>query len=364
MSTPITADDLAETKRLAVIAEARMCERILDYEAQEREVADRETDPLRRMICRRSITSEIAAAGNWSEAQATSRLHAIRTVRERTPQVWAAFAAGHIDFPAVREISHTIDLLHEVESVAELDQRVVSYAAEHTAAELRRWLRRFVERVETEQALARAEEQRENRFVRIDHGADGMSWITAYVPSPAAAAIERRLAKDARALTSDGRTLAQRQADLLVSWATSNEDGQAAPHAEIAVVIDADVLAGAREGFAESSDGSWSVPASWITELATSGNPFWYRMVKDPVTHDILSVEYQGRFAPKLLRRALEFKYQTCAVDGCLVPAWRCEIDHIIPWPRGSTTAANTQPLSKGHHSQKGHGIVPKRPAA
>jgi len=358
-NTPIATDDLAEAKRHAVIAEAQLCARLLDYQTQELRVAEQETEPLRRMVSRSAITTQIAAACGWSEGQVRSRMHAVRTVHDRTPTAWTAFQTGDIDLSAVREIAHTIDTLHEIESVTELDAKVVAYAAGHTVGELRRWLRRFVERVEAEHALARAEEQRNNRYVRIDHGDDAMSWITAYVPSPAAGAIERRLHKEARAITGDDRTLAQREADLLVAWATNGEDGQTAPHAEIAVVVDADILAGARDGFAESSDGAWSAPAAWITEIATAGNPFWYRMLREPVTGDILTIEYRGRFAPKLLRRALEFRYRTCAVPGCLTPAWKCEIDHQLPWPRGSTTAANTQPLSKTHHGQKGHGLLP-----
>lgn len=363
MSTPaITVDDLAAAKRTAVAAEAQMCTQLLDYEAQELANTARENvDPLKKMFNKLAITHEIAAAGHWSEGQTKSRMHVIRNVQARTPGVWAAFGNGHIDMPAVRLISHTIDALHEVESVATLDARVVDYAKSHTTEELRRWLHRFVERLEAEHAKERADEQRKARFVKIQHAEDGMSWITAYVPSPAAAAIERRLHKEARAITHDDRTLSQREADLFVAWATCGENGEAAPHAEIAVVVDADVLAGARTGFAESSDGAWSAPATWITEIALVGNPVWYRLIQEPVSQDILSIEYVGRFAPKLLRRALEFKYRTCATEGCTVPAWKCEIDHKIPWPRGRTKASNTQPLSKTHHGLKGHGITPKR---
>lgn len=361
-AAPITIKDLAEAKRLAAAAEARLCAQLLDYESQESAITAREdVEPLKKMFNKLNTTAEIAAAGHWSESQTKSRMHAIRNVQTRTPRVWAAFGSGYIDMPAVRLISQTIDSLHEVESVAALDACVVDYAKAHTSEELRRWLRRFVERLEADHAEKRADEQRKARFVKIQHADDGMSWITAYVPSPAAAAIERRLHKEARALTHDERTLSQREADLFISWATCGENGEAAPHAEIAVVVDADVLAGARAGFAESSDGAWSAPAAWITEIALAGDPVWYRLIQEPVSQDILSIEYVGRFAPKLLRRALEFKYRTCATEGCTVPAWKCEIDHKIPWPRGRTTASNTQPLSKTHHGLKGHGITPKR---
>jgi len=354
----ITVDDLAVARRAVIVAEAAQVELMLAFDAQQAEASKHEVNPTSGLLARSMIPLEIGQAMELSEGQVNSILFAARTARDRTPTVWAAFSRGDVSFQSVREIAKTVDKLVEPESVTRLDARVPSYAADHTVAELRVWLRRFVVRVEADAATARAEAERADRRVTIEHGDDGMSWISAYLPSPAAAAIERRLHHEARKQPKDGRTLVQKEADLFAAWLTTNEHtGQAAAHADIAVIVDADVLAGARHGFAESPDGAWVAPTTWVTDLAH--DPVWYRMVRDPITRDILSIDYRGRFAPEILKKALYFLHGTCAVPGCLIPAWKCEIDHQIPWPRGHTTAANTRPLSKAHHGQKGHGLVP-----
>jgi len=360
----VSVEEMAAVWREQVRAEYRTIETMLRMEDQGIEAAQYEVTPFARYLGRSTFAGDIADATDLSENQVFNRVYPARTVRDRAPLVWQAFAAGEVDFARINEIYSTIEKLQEPESVAQLDHEVVAYIPGHTCAELRRWLRRFVVRVETDAALARAEAEREKRHVTIEHGDDGMSRLNAYLPSHMAAAIERRLHKAARALEKDDRTIPQREADLLVSWATNSEATEPQVDASIAVVVDADVLSGCRRGFASSPDHDWFVPAEWIAEFAQTQNPFWYRMVVDPVTKDVLTIDYKGRFAPKVLRQALEFKHGTCVIKRCLVPAWKCEIDHEIPWPRGRTTGSNLTPKSKRHHAQKGHGLLPAHSGA
>jgi len=354
------AGQLAVLTRRRAVAEAREWCGMLRYARQrEAQITQSASSPMHAVVSRSMIAAEVAAATGLSEGQAQSRLSIAENICTQAPNTWAAFQAGLVDAARLRDISSTIDQLTRPESITRLDQVVVDYAGEHTPAELRRWLSRFVRRVETDLSLARAEAERTKRHVRIDHDDNGMSHLYAYLPSMMAAAIERRLHHDARALDADGRTLAQKQADLLVSWATSNEAGQPAPRTDIAVTVPADVVAGATTGYAESADRAWAVPSTWMRELL--GNAFWWRMLRDPVTHDILTIEYQGRFAPELLARAILFRDGVCAYPGCLRPAWACDLDHIRPWPDGPTTAGNIEPKSRRHHAQKGHGLAPPR---
>jgi hypothetical protein len=144
-----------------------------------------------------------------------------------------------------------------------LDRRVVDYAQTHTVAELRAWLKRFVRRVEADLAVERAEEERAKRYVSVQHGDDSMGYLSAYLASHELAAIEDRIRKGARRPVDpdDERTVAQREADLLVAWCTESEAAETVIDANIGVTVDADVLAGANPGFAESTDGRWGVPA-------------------------------------------------------------------------------------------------------
>ena len=351
--------DLADAARMRARAEAVEYCTMLAYHDAECAKAEKAASPLRRQVEKSVIPLCIGQAMGLSEGQVISRVAIARRVREQAPQTWLAFCVGGIDAARIREISYTIERLEREESIVRLDRRVVAYASSHTVAELKAWLRRFVVRVEGDLAVERAEAEKANRHVEIFHGDDGMSWLNAYLPSHLAAAIGKRLEKEARALGADDeRTKAQRKADLLVDWCTTDGTGHTPVNADIAVTITADVLAGATEGFGVSADGDWVIPATWVAEIATSGDPFWHRMVLSRFTHDVLSHEYVGRFAPEVLAKALAFRDGVCQAPGCLKPADQCDLDHREPWPEGPTSGANLDPKCRRHHILKGHGLL------
>ncbi|MRK00524.1 DUF222 domain-containing protein [Aeromicrobium sp. S22] len=359
-STAPTTEDLSDVVRWQARAEAYAIGRMVDYRDAEMARTALIESSLRRKIERSAIALTIGEATGMSEAQIHLRLSIADRVREKTPQVWAAFVDGLIDFSRVRDISATIEKLHRDESIARLERRVIGYATSHTGTELRQWLRRFVLRVEADLATERADTERADRHVSVAHGDDSMAWLNAYLPSHQAAAIEARLRKEARkpADPDDDRTVTQREADLLAAWCTDSEAVTSAVDANIAVTVAADVLAGATPGFAESTDGCWAVPAPWLAEVIASGSTFWHRIVVDPVTDDVLAHEYVGRFAPDTLALALQFLHGVCQAPGCRVPSERCDLDHRIPHPAGPTTGDNMGPLCRRHHNLKGHGLL------
>ncbi len=263
----------------------------------------------------------------------------------------------------------TIEKLERDDSRQRLDDEAVPYGRTHTLAELRRWLRRFVARVEADLTHERAETERAKRHVRVEHTDDGMAWLQAYLPSHQAAAIENRLERLAKTHQSTDkaeglkRSHAQRRTDLLVHLLTSapadHLPGTPGLRCDIAVTIDAAVLTGATEGAVEAADGSWQVPTDWLLESAFAGEAFWHRMLLDPITANVLAHEYKGYSPPEILRRALTFRSGVCSTPGCLVPADRCELDHHVPWPEGPTRGSNLRWRCKPHHAYKGHGITP-----
>ena len=261
-----------------------------------------------------------------------------------------------------------LDKLERDESIERLDRQVVAYAERHTVAETRRWLKRFVARVEADLFNERAERALEDRGVHLIHGDDGMSSLLIQHASHVIAAVDKRLTKEATAFGADDpRTLQQRRADLFAAWMTTNEAGQAALNADVAVTMTAEALAGASEDPAVAADGSWVVPAEWIVELAKyDGNSiFWHRMILDPVTDDVLAHEYKGRFAPEVLAKAIEFRDGVCQAPGCCRPASQCDIDHRIPHDDdGPTTGWNLGPYCRRHHIQKGFGLLDTGPTA
>lgn len=333
------------------------------YEQREAAIKERENPRLFERQAELSIiTLEIGRHTGMSEAQVCYRLAAARRVRDRAPQAWTAFREGRIDAARVREISGAIDRLKRPASIARLDRQVVAYAEKHTVAELRRWLKVFVARVESDLFNERAARERADRNVSVVHGDDGMSWLMIYNTSPAIAAADKRLTKEAKALgAEDSRNLQQRRADLAAAWLTTNEAGEAAVNADIAVTLQASTLAGADNLPAVAADGSWVAPAAWILELAKNDgtNIFWHRMVLDPVTDDVLAHEYKGRYAPEVLAKAIEFRDGVCQASGCCRPAHLCDLDHRIPHDEdGPTIGWNMGPYCRRHHKLKGFGLI------
>jgi hypothetical protein len=354
-------DVLTDVAREQSRAEARAVNAMLEFRDRELGRIEAEVEsPIKRFNERSAIPLAIGEAMGFSEGQVQHRLSFADTVRDHSPTTWAAFGEGRVDLARVREIGHTIGQLKRAESVHRLDRRVVEYAQTHTVAELRAWLKRFVRRVEADLAVERAEDERAKRHVSFQHGDDSMGFMGAYAPSHEIAAVEDRIRKAARRPVGpdDQRTVAQREADLLMAWCLDADAAEAVIDANIAVTVDADVLAGANPGFAESSGGRWGVPAGWIADVVGSGSTFWHRIVVDPVSDDVLAHEYLGRFAPDVLNIALRFLYGTCQSPGCMIPAERCDIDHRQPWPEGPTEGDNLGPLCRRHHTYKGHGIL------
>ena len=355
----LEAGRLTELARIRARAEARETEAMIRYRDTEHHRIAESDRPLMRQVEKAAVVLGIARALGLSEAQVHSRLASADRVREHAPRVWIAFRDGTINEARMREISATVDILEREDSYIRLDQSVVAYAATHTVTELRRWLRRFVDRVETDLALERSEQARARRFVSVRHDDDGMATFFASLTSPQAAAAMRRLNVEARAMgAGDERTLEQRKADLVAAWLTNNEHGETSVHAHIAVKLDAETFTGARDGFAEAADGSWSCPASWILDPNLVANPVWHRLIVDPITDDVLAHQFLGRLAPQTLKLAMLFRDGVCQAPGCLVPADECDGDHRQPWPDGPTSGDNMWPLCRRHHTLKGHRAI------
>ncbi|MFL6089909.1 MAG: DUF222 domain-containing protein [Aeromicrobium sp.] len=361
---------LAEATRLRARAEVVEWSRMLAFHEMREAAIKRVENPrvFQRQAELSAIALEITRKTGLSEMQVFLRIAAARRVRDYTPFVWSAFQAGRIDAARVREISSAIEKLKRAESVARLNLRVVAYAETHTVAELRRWLKLFVARIEADFFNERAEDERKQRRVEVIHGDDGMSWLGIYHQSNIIAAADKRATKEAKALGADDpRTLQQRRADFLVAWATTNEAGDAAVNADIAVTIPASAIAGSEDAPAEAADGGWVVPVQWMLDLAehAGNNIFWHRMLLDPITDDVLAHEYKGRFAPAILAKAIEFRDGVCQAPGCCRLASLCDIDHRIPHEDDGPTAGwNLGPLCRRHHKLKGFGLIDTGPTA
>jgi hypothetical protein len=358
-----TQDRLVEASRARARAEWVQWDALVRAAAELHAQIDGEECYTRRLVYRSAVAATLAVKCGLSKGQVEARLALAQRVKEATPAIWEAFEEGRIDEARVRELSSAILKLKRPRSLERLQHVGLAYAEKHDVSELRSWVKRFVARIEPEGFNARADEARRQRYVKIIHGDDGMSFIDAYVPSFVAAAVDNRL--DARATEiaaagdpDDERTKAQRRADSFSEWLLSADHAPASLNIDVALMLPATALTGSSGVPAESADGQWGIPASWAIDEFMKHSPFWHRMIIDPVNNDVLAHEYLGRFAPDVLRRAICFRDRTCRGPGCCKPASRSEMDHRQPWPEGRTSGDNIWPLCKSDHNHKGHGIL------
>ncbi|WP_237143219.1 HNH endonuclease signature motif containing protein, partial [Sediminivirga luteola] len=133
---------------------------------------------------------------------------------------------------------------------------------------------------------------------------------------------------------------------------------------DIGITIPIGTLAGKAQAPGTAPDGSWTLPADQVRELALSpagGQVFWHRLLIDDSDDgggEVLSHTYAGRFPPRVLQAALRFRDGTCSVPGCRVPAADCDTDHRTAWPAGPTRASNLWSLCRRHHRWKTLGII------
>jgi hypothetical protein len=338
-------------------AEARTASAMLDFDAARRAEYEAFGKPEHRDLELSSISHELAVQMQMSVNIVQNRLHEARQVRGRTPSAWRAFLDGDIDAYRVQIISRALSALREPGSDVVLDQRVVAYAVEHTASDLRAWLKRLVARLEPEHHGDRTKDAVDERRVRINHGDDGVSELWALVPTAQAAAIDSMLGQAMLSKPSDdSRTNDQYMADEFCRRLLTHGDGESAMQVQLAITIPVTSLAGISDEPGTSLDGRFCLSAETVRELATRAGTVFHRVVTDPVGR-VLDVTKLGRFATGELEFAIEVRDGVCQFPTCSVPATRCDKDHRTPWPHGPTNGSNLWSLCRRHHRMKTAGL-------
>ena len=169
----LSDEAMTSATRAVARAEAAQFSAMLAFrDAEETRIARLES-PMRQLVERSAIPMSIGQAMGLSENQVWSRLATADRMVAHAPTCWAAFCEGLIDAARVREISTGLDRLERETSWVLLDEKALAYATTHTTAELRAWVKRFVTRVEPDEALDRAEKARDQRHVSLHHLEDG-----------------------------------------------------------------------------------------------------------------------------------------------------------------------------------------------
>jgi hypothetical protein len=324
---------------------------------------------------------EIAAALRLSRPAAGARLH-VAVELTRLPEVSAALADGLLDVPMARAVVDAVAVLDADTAVA-VSRQVLPRAARQTVGQLRSALSRAVLTADPTAAEARHERAVATRHVTLQPARDGMAELWALLPADAAVAVFGRIDAHARREAADGRPMDARRADALVTTvlgacppaAASGEGASAATdRAATRITAETDVAASRSDagpviaaasvsvtvpvGTALGLDdepgelaGYGPVPASMARRLA--GTTTWRKITTDPLTGTVVEVGRTAYTPTAALADLVRVRDVTCRFPGCRQPAGRCDLDHVVPWPTGPTTADNLAALCRHHHRLK-----------
>jgi hypothetical protein len=326
------------------------------------------------------------------------------------PEVWASLNRGEISAYHARIITEEVACL-DSDNATDVVDGLLAAARGYTPAQLRAALRRAVLKADPEAALKRYKASRKKRRVTTRIAEDAMGWFSAFLDAAEMTELIGTVDAYARMLPTQDGTLDNRRADALVGLVrrggglhtpdapepapannpaedtTGDEptnvadpfeqqldaEGEAVPantrrpegnpfpgigfgltpRVDVRVIITAATLLGHdnEPGYI----GSYGpVPAQIARELAAGGR--WKRMLTDAESGALLDLGHT-RYPPTApLAEYVRERDQTCRFPGCQRKATSCEIDHVIPWPTGTTSRNNLACLCALHHRLKTFG--------
>lgn len=195
----------------------------------------------------------------------------------------------------------------------------------------------------------RRQRARSQRRVEVWPGNDGTATLAAILREEDAVRVHRRLTAIARGLDDD-RPIDARRADVLVDLLLGRMVSQSSG-VEMNVTVPLEVLVGLQDGLAEIP-GFGSVPAEVARELAADAR--WRAWVTD-AAGQVQATSCTTYRPSASLARLVRARAPECLMPGCSRPAARCDLDHVVPWPQGRTSADNLRPLCRRHHVLKTH---------
>jgi uncharacterized protein DUF222 len=295
--------------------------------------------------------AEIAAAMRWTSRWTTDQITLALDLASRLPQTLNALEKGEIDFYKAR-VLHDQTLPLSADLAAEVEARVLAKATGQTGAQMRRLTRRVVMKVDPDGHRERAEERKKQRCTGLDAVEDDMARIWAFLPAHLAAACSARVDAIARQAhtPSDPRTLDQTRADVFADLLLATPDKTSAVKVELYVTVSAATLLGLSSQPGELA-GYGPITAELARDLA--GDATWRRLLTDPATGEALEFGTSTYRPPAALRRFVWTRDRTCRFPGCMRPSHESDLDHTVPFPLGTTSAANLGAFCRRHHRVK-----------
>ena len=243
------------------------------------------------------------------------------------------------------------------ELLPDYESRVLRNASQQSTAQLKRAVKRAALQLDPASAEDKHHRSVAERHVRITPSEHGTAWLMALLPAAQAQLLYDRVDGVARlAPTDDARTMDQRRADALVN-AVLHGIGASLPTQQglqpaINVTVGLSTLIG-QDDEPGWLDGYGPISAGYARQLAHDPTGTWRRLVTDPVSGRLLDYGTTRYRPPRHLGDHVIGRDGECTFPFCSQGGRRSDIDHIVAYPRGSTSADNLQPLHRRHHNAK-----------
>ncbi|MFG6504326.1 DUF222 domain-containing protein [Microbacterium sp. P05] len=334
----------------------------------------------------REISAEVAAAVRVSDRVMQGFITDAAQTVALFPATVTALAKGRISRGHMTALVDAGAGIDDPEARAAFEAAALEVAERESVGRFRAAVRGMGERLNPRSMTERHLLAREQRAVSVLDLADGMSRLSAVMPSVHAYGIQDRLTQQAKIVKNhakadgdalraavaagdavdlsavDERTLGQIRVDVLTDLLlaaspaldpTRSGDGDGelgAIRALVQVTVPVLTLAGVEDELVEL-DGRCPVDADAARELAGDATG-WDRVLTHPITGAVLAVD---RYTPNAdLKRYRSATDRRCRCPGCRMPAHRCDLDHNVDAALGGATeACNLSYFCRRHHSLK-----------
>jgi len=304
----------------------------------------------------RSAVADLAVRLRLSEA--TVRLLAGRAEALRSlPAIASRLREGDVSVPNAHTAADLAATLPPGSARIAFDDALARAARELAPPRFRQRARRVRDELDPRPTVERHAEARAGRFVAVEHDRDGMSWLTAFLPSVDAVRAMARLdatAAHLRGADGETRTLAQLRSDVLTDLLLTHE-GVPAVTTTVAITVPVLTLLDAAEHPA-TLEGLGPIDPDTARRLAAAA-PSFQRILTHPITGSVLDIDRTSYRPPADLRRWLRLRDEHCTFPGCGRRAADCDLDHRQGWAeRGRTALDNLAHLCRHHHRLKHEG--------
>lgn len=357
----------------------------------------------RHQLARRAFVADVATTLRLNEREADHLVETAQTLTSSGSATLAELCHGRIGARHATAMADVLADLPDAQARAAVQAEALPRAATATPAQFRAHLRRARDRAHPEPFTLRHARAAAKRGVFVDPAADGMAWLSAYLPATTAHAAHDRLTTAARTArkAGDPRTLTQLRADAYAALLLAGAELAAGPRADgaattpspadmsgtdgtehiagptgglagelgaglvpdladharrivprVRVTVPVMALLGRSDDAAELTGHGTIDPE--VAAFLTARAPSLRRLLVDPLSGELLSADPDTYTVPAALRAYLEARDGTCRFPGCTRAATRCDVDHTVAWADGGRTIAdNLAHLCRRHHVMK-----------